>query len=77
MNVIRLEDLDHQPIAVVLNYAVRSSIMNESTLQSGGMPVGADLAGTATRYVEQQYGDKTVALFLIGAARDQARWQDD
>jgi hypothetical protein len=72
VNVIRFEGRDRHPIAIVLNYAVQSSIMNESTLQSGGMQISADLAGAATRYVEQQYGDRTVAMFLVGAAGDQA-----
>ncbi|SDR39639.1 Neutral/alkaline non-lysosomal ceramidase, N-terminal [Paraburkholderia fungorum] len=72
VNVIRLEGSDRHPIAIVVNYAVQSSIMNESTLQGGGMQISADLAGAATRYVEQQYGDGTVALFLVGAAGDQA-----
>ena len=33
--------------------------------------VTADLAGAAMRHVEEQYGEETVAVFLIGAAGDQ------
>jgi hypothetical protein len=47
-NVILFEGRDRHPIAIVLNYAVQSSIMNESTLQSG-MQTSADLAGAATQ----------------------------
>ena len=70
--VIRLEDASGHPIAIFINYAVQSSIMNESLLAGGGKLVTADLAGAAVRHVEEQYGGGTVAMFLIGAAGDQA-----
>jgi neutral ceramidase len=70
--VIRVDDLAGHPIAVLVNYAVQSSIMNESQLAGGGKLVTADLAGAAVRRVEEEYGGGTVAMFLIGAAGDQA-----
>lgn len=70
--VVRVEDEVGDPIAILLNYAVQSSVMNESLLAGGGKLVTADLAGAAVRHVEEQYGGRTVAMFLIGAAGDQA-----
>ena len=46
--------------------------MDHSENKDGRKPVTADLAGAATRFVERQYGGHTVALFLVGAAGDQA-----
>jgi len=55
-----------------MNEAVQSSIMDHSENKDGSKPVTADIAGAATRFVEQEYGGGTVAIFLIGAAGDQA-----
>jgi hypothetical protein len=69
--VVRIDDPRGDPIAILMNYAVQSSVMNESVTVEGERLVTSDLAGAAARYVEEQYGDETVALFLIGAAGDQ------
>jgi hypothetical protein len=71
VSVVKLEARDGSTIAILMNYAVQSSIMNESVMADGGKLVTGDLAGAAARYVERQYGDKVVALFAIGAAGDQ------
>jgi neutral ceramidase len=70
VGVVRVDGADGKPLAVLMNYAVQPSIMNESIMKSGGRAVTADLAGAATRHVEQQYG--SVSMFLVGAAGDQA-----
>jgi neutral ceramidase len=57
---------------VLINEAVQPSIMDHSENKDGSKPVTADIAGAATRFVEQQYGGSMVAMFLIGAAGDQA-----
>jgi hypothetical protein len=72
VGVVRVDGADGKPLAVLMNYAVQASIMNESIMKSGGRAVTADLAGAATRHVEQQYGNSTVSMFLVGAAGDQA-----
>ncbi|MBP2638865.1 MAG: hypothetical protein H6Q69_3699 [Firmicutes bacterium] len=70
--VIQFEDLKGNPIAVFMNYAVQSSIMNESVLENSGQLVTSDLGGATVRHIEQQYNDNgTIALFTIGAAGDQ------
>jgi hypothetical protein len=70
--VVRIDSIDGKPLAVLINEAVQSSIMDHSENKDGSKPVTADVAGAATRFVEQQYGGGTVAIFLIGAAGDQA-----
>jgi hypothetical protein len=64
--VVKFESLAGEPIAVLFNYAVHSTVTFNSWVVTG------DLAGAAERVVEQRYGDKVVALFTIGAAGDQA-----
>lgn len=69
--VIKFEDLKGNPLAVLMNYAVQSSIMSESIMKNGGKLVSSDLGGAAAHYVEQQYNNQIVALFTTGAAGDQ------
>ena len=61
--VIKFETLTGDPIAVLINYAVHSTV----TLWTN--EVSGDLAGAATRYVEEQFGG--VALWTLGPAGDQ------
>lgn len=70
--VLRVNSLDGKPLAVLMNLAVQSSVMDGSQSEKGGKLVSADLAGAASRYLEAHYGAGTVAMFLVGAAGDQA-----
>jgi neutral ceramidase len=63
--VIKFETPAGEPIAVLINYAVHSTVTLGSQLVSG------DLAGAAERYVEQHYGNRIVALWTLGPAGDQ------
>jgi neutral ceramidase len=72
VGVVRIDSAQGEPIAVLLNYAVQASTMNESKGADGGRAITADLAGAATRHIEQQYAGNMVALFLVGAAGDQS-----
>ena len=69
--VISVDDLAGQPIALLVNYAVQSSVMHDSVTSAGSKLITADLAGAATRHIEEHHAG-AVALFLIGAAADQA-----
>lgn len=71
LSVLRIDTARGAPLAVMINYAVQSSVMDGSTLKAGGKLITSDLAGVATRYVEQ-HGGAPVAAFLVGAAGDQA-----
>jgi len=61
--VIKFESLTGDPIAVLINYAVHSTV----TLWTN--EVSGDLAGAATRYVEEQLAG--VALWTLGPVGDQ------
>ncbi|MFI9757232.1 hypothetical protein ACIHFB_04745 [Streptomyces sp. NPDC051963] len=72
VGVTRLDDMQGKPIAVLVNYSVQSSVMMESVMASGDLPITADLAGAAMRHVEKSYGDDVVGFFLVGSCGDQA-----
>ncbi|MHB8284615.1 MAG: hypothetical protein ACYDD1_08065, partial [Caulobacteraceae bacterium] len=71
LEVARLDDDGDHTLALLVNYAVQSSILNESVTPSGGRAISADLGGAAMARVEGQYPG-AVSLFLTGAAGDQA-----
>jgi neutral ceramidase len=72
LSVVRIEDEARRPIALLANYAVQPSVMDQAIVSSGGKTVTGDLAGAAMRRVESLYGQGLVSFFLIGAAGDQA-----
>jgi neutral ceramidase len=64
--VVKFETLNGEPIAFFVNYAVRSVVMGpENKLLTG------DLAGATSRYIEQHFNDKVVALWTCGSVGDQ------
>ncbi|MFT4075722.1 MAG: hypothetical protein QM647_09355 [Asticcacaulis sp.] len=71
LGVLRIDGADGQPLAVVMNYGVQSSVMDFSVDSHGNRQVSADLAGVATQSLEDHYRGAT-SFFLIGAAADQA-----
>ena len=72
LSVVRIEDEARHPIALLANYAVQPSVMDQAIVSGGGKAVSSDLAGAAMRRVESLYGEGAVGFFLIGAAGDQA-----
>jgi neutral ceramidase len=63
--VVEFRSMDGKPIAVYMDYAMHPV---------NGFLAGvtsADFAGATSRYVEQAFGDKTVAVFVQGASGDQ------
>ena len=63
--VIKFESLNGDPIAVYYNYAMHAVINGVLDLVSGDVP------GAASRYIENHFNDKVVALWSEGAAGDQ------
>ena len=63
--VMKFETTLGDPIAILFNYAVHS------TVTLGTARLGGDLAGEAERFVEQKYHEKLVALYTMGPAGDQ------
>lgn len=71
LGLLRIDDTNGQPLAVVMNYGVQSSVMDFAVDSQGKRMISADLAGVATQMVEDHY-DGATSFFLIGAAADQA-----
>lgn len=69
--VLKFDDLNGEPIAVLANYAVHGAVMMGVTFKDGGLAVSGDLPGFTSSMVEKAYDDKIVALWTSGAAADQ------
>jgi len=63
--VLKFEGLDGSPIAVYYNYAVHAVLAGQLDQISGDIP------SAASRYVEDSFDDRVVALWSSGAAGDQ------
>jgi neutral ceramidase len=63
--VVKFESLSGEPIAVYYNYALFNVITGVLDLVSG------DITGASSRYIEQHYDDKVIALYSLGAHGDQ------
>jgi hypothetical protein len=63
--VVTFETTGGEPIAVYYNYAVHGVITGQLDMISGDIP------GSTSRYVEDSFGDKVVAVWSLGAAGDQ------
>jgi hypothetical protein len=63
--VIKFENMNGDPIAVFYNYAMHGVAVGQLDMVSGDAP------GTASKYIEDSYDDKVVALWSSGAAGDQ------
>jgi len=63
--VIQFEAVTGEPIAVYYNYAMHAVTVGQLDLVSGDAP------GTTSRYLEDTFDDKIVALWSSGAAGDQ------
>jgi neutral ceramidase len=69
--VLRFDGTDGEPIAILYNYATELAVMDKSIMSDGGRHVTADMAGVASRFVEREFDDKTVAIFCPGVYTDQ------
>lgn len=69
--VIRIDGKDANPIAILYHYNCELAVMDKSVMSDGGRHVTADLAGMASRFIEKEYNDEVVALFLPGVSTDQ------
>ena len=63
--VLKFETTAGEPIAVYYNYAVHGVITGQLDQVSGDIP------GAASRYIEESFDDKVVAVWSNGAAGDQ------
>ncbi|MGN0976485.1 MAG: hypothetical protein ACI4PH_00390 [Faecousia sp.] len=67
--VVRFEDLQGKPIAILFAYNAQSSVMDQSRDADGSRYVTADLAGASAAFVEGQF-DGCVAMYCTGAGGD-------
>ncbi|MCD8014873.1 MAG: hypothetical protein LUG99_17205 [Lachnospiraceae bacterium] len=72
VSVVSFRDTEGKLIAVMSHFGMQSSVLDQSELAGGGKAVTPDVAGTMCRMVEEALGGETIALYLIGAAGDQA-----
>ena len=70
--VLRFDRQDGKTAALVYSCDVQSSVMEQSFLKDGTRLVSGDLAGTASRFLEEGRDEDFAALFVTGAAGDQA-----
>jgi neutral ceramidase len=63
--VVKFETLTGEPIAVYYNYAMHAVAAGQLDMISGDAP------GTTSKYIEDSFDDKIVALWSSGAAGDQ------
>ncbi len=71
LNVLRIDGADGTNIAALYVYGVRSCVAEGVRGKDGGGIVTADLAGRASRLLEDEFGSGFTAMFLCGAAGDQ------
>lgn len=71
ISTVCFKDKQGKPIAILYSYDVQSSIMDNVFNSEGYRHISADLVGRASRYIEEACPD-CVALYLLGAAGDQA-----
>jgi hypothetical protein len=69
--LVRINTLGGQPLAWLMNYAVRPAILENSLDDKGGKAISGDLVGASERYLEAHAGGGT-AIFLMGAGVDQS-----
>ncbi len=63
--VLRIDRIDGQPLAILVNYAA-----HPVTFGSDDLRYSADFPGVMCRFVEQAFGGKPLAFFVQGAAGD-------
>ena len=68
--VIRFDDMQGQPIALMYNFAVHACMMIHNNPEGKGTEISGDFVGGACRIIEKSYDDKAVVMFTSGAAGD-------
>lgn len=71
--VIRFDNMDDEPIAILFNCNTAPGVLENSFLSDGRRPVSGDIAGAAEHFIDGQYGKKAVSIYTTGATGDQ--WQ--
>lgn len=70
VSVFRFDRMDGSPIAILFNYNAQSSVLDNVYTSNKERLVSGDLAGFSARFVEKEFGEDTVAAYLLGAGGD-------
>ena len=71
LDVLRVQDRQGRPIALLLNYATHAEVMYRSVTREGGYEVSGDLPGATSRLLETNPALAPVVLFTSAAEADQ------
>lgn len=77
LDVLRIQGLHGTPIALLLDYAVPSTVMLHAPSRDGDAEVSGDLFGMTAQLIEKASSNSPVVLFATGADGDQKpilRW---
>jgi hypothetical protein len=77
LDVLRIQGVDGKPIALLLDYAVPSTVMLHAPSRNGDAEVSGDLFGVTAQLIEKASANAPVVLFATGADGDQKpifRW---
>ncbi|SYW05472.1 conserved hypothetical protein [Oenococcus oeni] len=72
VRTITLKQKNNDIIAILYNFDVQSSVMDDVSTKSGGLLISSDFVGKASNDIENTLGKDSVAIFLPGSAGDQA-----
>ena len=71
LNVVRIEDRQGQPLALLVNSASHGEVMFRSVTKAGGYEVSGDLPGATARLLEASPKGAPVVLYAAAAEADQ------
>jgi hypothetical protein len=71
LDVVRLQTLKGEPIALLINYATHAEVMFRSVTRDNGYEVSGDLPGAVSQILETMPGAAPVVLFTSAAEADQ------
>ncbi|MCD8341914.1 MAG: hypothetical protein LUC87_07150 [Clostridiales bacterium] len=71
VRVLRIDHRDGSPVALLYNFGIRPCVVSGLQDKQGNNLISADISGVTSNYLEQEFGNCFVAIFLCGAAGDQ------
>ena len=71
VDVVRVESLKGEPLALLLNYATHGEVMFRSVTKDNGYEISGDLPGAVAHLLEGSSAAAPIVLFTSGAEADQ------
>ena len=69
LNCIRFDDMDGNPVAIILNYDMKPCTIDNAEMQQGTRKICSDVPGNGCHILEEQFG--APVLYFMAAAGDQ------